>query len=64
MATKFEVDRGRCTGIGMCESVDPDTFQVADDGTLNLLRDEIEDEALADEAVRACPAMALSVVPV
>lgn len=62
MAARIEVDRDRCTGIGMCESIDPDVFEVADDGDLIVLRAEITDEELAHEAARACPAMALSIV--
>lgn len=62
MAARIEVDRDRCTGIGMCESIDPDVFEVADDGDLIILRAEITDEELAHEATRACPAMALSIV--
>jgi len=55
------VDRGRCTGIGICESVDPDRFEVAADGSLVLTSDEYgEDEReIVEEAVRSCPAAAL-----
>lgn len=61
---KIHVDRGRCTGIGMCESIAPDFFEVEDDGRLTLHRettDEDTAEAVA-EAVRACPALALTLV--
>jgi ferredoxin len=55
------VDRGRCTGIGICESVDPDRFEVGADGSLVVLAVEVTDAdlALAEEAVRSCPAAAL-----
>jgi len=58
----IHVDRGRCTGIGMCESVTPDYFEVADDGSLLLRRVTVaeHDIALVEDAVRACPAAALS----
>ncbi|MBT1257694.1 ferredoxin [Rhodococcus erythropolis] len=49
---KIIVDRGRCTGIGICESVAEDYFEVADDGSL-ILHKELVD-------VRACPAKALT----
>jgi ferredoxin len=59
---EIQVDRGRCTGIGMCESVAPDYFEVDDDGTLILHRASVSgnDTELVEDAVRACPAAALS----
>lgn len=57
---KIVVNRARCTGIGICESVSPDHFEVGDDGRLILVR-EIASDADRDEveeAVRACPAAA------
>jgi ferredoxin len=61
---KIKVDRGRCTGIGICESVAADYFEVGDDGGLVLLREHIDDpqRAEVEDAVRACPALALSIV--
>lgn len=61
---KIVVDRARCTGIGICESVSPDHFEVGDDGRLILVR-EIASDADRDEvqeAVRSCPAAALALV--
>lgn len=61
---RIELDRNRCTGLGICESIDPELFEIDDDGRLILLRDTVEDAgrtALA-EAVRACPTRALKVV--
>lgn len=57
------VDRSRCSIIGICESLAPETFEVGDDGSLVVLNAEVShiSDALAD-AVRSCPAMALSVV--
>lgn len=56
------VDREKCTGLGMCEGVAPDVFEVADDGTLVLHVEEValgrEDEMR--EAVESCPTEALS----
>ena len=56
------VDRGRCTGIGICESISPDRFEVDDDGTL-IVRDELvgpDSLAEIEDAVRSCPASALA----
>lgn len=61
---KINVDRTRCTGIGICESIRPDYFEVADDGSLIMLREDVVDGDLEDveEAVRSCPALALALV--
>lgn len=61
---KIQVDRSRCTGIGICESIAPDTFEVGDDGSLVLLHDSAEGSTADEvsEAVRSCPALALSLV--
>ncbi len=62
---KIEVDRGRCSGIGICESIAPEVFEISDDGALMLLHDTTDSRNKADvtEAVRACPARALGLVP-
>ncbi|MET8049711.1 MULTISPECIES: ferredoxin [unclassified Streptosporangium] len=61
---KIAVDRGRCTGIGICESISPAYFEVGDDGVLILVRETVgeADRAQVEEAVRSCPAAALSIV--
>jgi ferredoxin len=61
---KIAVDRGRCTGIGICESISPAYFEVGDDGVLVLVRDTVgdADRAEVEEAVRSCPAAALTIV--
>jgi ferredoxin len=60
---RIVVDRSRCTGIGICESIAPDNFEVGEDGALVVIRDDVAEASRADveEAVRSCPAMALSV---
>jgi ferredoxin len=58
------VDQSRCTGIGVCESIAPDVFEVGDDGALLVLQETVADEdTLVAEAVRSCPARALSLQP-
>ncbi|CAG7618748.1 ferredoxin [Leucobacter soli] len=60
---KIQIDRGRCTGIGMCEAISPDYFEVDDDGVLQLIAGEEVPETAVDEvneAIRACPKAALS----
>lgn len=58
---KIELDRTKCTGIGMCESVAPDFFEIDDDGELVMLRDAVDGAEVADveAAVQACPTAAL-----
>ena len=61
---RIVVDRGRCTGIGICESLDPDRFEVDDDGTL-IVHDDLVGDGDREEiehAVASCPAVALSLV--
>lgn len=61
---KIEVDRARCTGLGICESLASKFFEVDDTGTLVLLEDEVTDEDLqsVEEAVSGCPTEALRIV--
>ncbi|HWI30545.1 MAG TPA: ferredoxin [Microbacterium sp.] len=58
------VDRGRCTGIGICESLDPDRFEVDDDGSLVVHDDTVADadREATIAAVESCPARALTLV--
>jgi ferredoxin len=58
------VDADKCTGLGLCESIAPDFFEVQDDGSLELLRSDVEisQRATLDEAVRSCPTEALKLV--
>lgn len=55
------VDFDRCTGLGLCESLAPDFFEVQDDGSLELLRSDVNEAERAElqEAVRSCPTEAL-----
>jgi ferredoxin len=57
------VDQERCTGIGICESLAPDFFEVGDDGALALIREDFGagDRAIIEQAVQSCPAQALSI---
>ena len=56
------VDWNRCTGMGMCESLAPDVFEVDDEGSLQVhtetVAEGMEDEVR--EAVASCPTEALS----
>ena len=55
-------DRTRCTGLGVCEAIAPEFFEVGGDGEMLVLRAEVapEAEALVREAIESCPTQALS----
>ncbi|MEP6631669.1 MAG: ferredoxin [Lapillicoccus sp.] len=42
---RIVVDRGRCSGMGICESLAPEHFEVGDDGVMRLLREEADTPA-------------------
>jgi len=60
---KCVVDYDKCTGLGICESLAPDFFEVNDDGDLVQLREDITDDELqaVEEAVAGCPTEALTI---
>ena len=60
---KVVVDFAKCTGLGICESVSPEYFEVNDDGKLELLKADISDDELqsVEEAVSGCPTEALRI---
>lgn len=62
---KIMVDRSRCAGLGLCEAVAPDIFEVDAGGDLVLHDDAASDDRRADvdDAVEGCPTQALSVQP-
>ncbi len=60
---KIVVDHDKCTGLGICESIAPDVFEVDDDGSLLLLEEEPAENRRDElrEAVDGCPTGALSI---
>jgi ferredoxin len=61
---RVEVDLGKCTGHGICESIAEDVFEVQDDGGVvieNGDRPESDRDRMK-QAVTQCPAAALSLV--
>ena len=58
---KIEVDRDRCTGLGICESLAPKYFEVNDSGELEQRQESLDGEDLSDveAAVTGCPTEAL-----
>jgi ferredoxin len=60
---KCVVDYDKCTGLGICESLAPDFFEVNDDGDLLQLKEDISADELqaVEEAVSGCPTEALRI---
>ena len=60
---KIEVDFDKCTGLGICESLAPDYFEVDDDGDLVLLKADVSQDDLqgVEEAIAGCPTEALRI---
>jgi len=58
---KIIVDRSKCTGLGICESLAPEVFEVNDAGDLVLIADTVPGGCLAqvEEAITGCPTEAL-----
>lgn len=57
------VDYDKCTGLGLCESIAPDFFEVQDDGSLELLQSEAGEDRRTEleESVRSCPTEAIRI---
>lgn len=59
---KAVVDEDRCRGHGMCLTICPEVFGLADGGYAEVLVDEVPTEHVAavHEAVSCCPEQAIS----
>lgn len=60
---KVVVDFAKCTGLGICESMAPEFFEVNDAGALELLKADLTEDELqsVEEAVSGCPTEALRI---
>jgi len=58
---KIVVDRARCNGLGICESLAPSIFELSDDGKVELKSDIVTEQLrdAVDEAIDGCPFHAL-----
>ncbi|MFE6922066.1 ferredoxin [Nocardia sp. NPDC057663] len=61
---KVVVDRSKCTGLGICESLAPEFFEIDDSGDLIQLKEGVTADELAavEESVQGCPTEALRIV--
>ena len=59
---RIVVDRDRCEGLGMCEAMAHEFFEVGGDGTVTLLDEQPGEDHRHDlqAAVDSCPVLALS----
>ena len=59
---RIVVDRDRCEGLGMCEAMAHEFFEVGEDGTVTLLDEQPGENHRQDlqAAVDSCPVLALS----
>ncbi len=59
---RIVADLGKCEGLGMCEAMAPDFFEVDEDGVVEVLDAEPGEEHRTDltAAVDACPVLALT----
>lgn len=58
---KIVADHGKCEGLGMCEAMSHEFFEVGDDGFVNVLDENPGEENRQEvlSAVDSCPVMAL-----
>ena len=61
---KIVVDKQTCEGLGMCEAMAVDYFEVQADGTVEVLDAEPASDRVEEvrAAVESCPVMALALV--
>ena len=60
---KLTIDMDKCLSSGQCAYLQPDLFDVNEEGIPTVLIDAIDDEALTEkarEAIEMCPSQAIS----
>lgn len=55
------VDRDKCEGLGMCEAMADDYFELDDDDVMHVIDEEPDesDRGHVNAAIQACPVLAL-----
>ena len=56
---KARVNQELCVGCGLCASMNPEVFQMDENGLATAVK-ETEDEALLQESIDSCPVSAIS----
>ena len=64
MGLRIVVDRDTCEGLGMCEAMASDYFELDDDDVMQVLDDSPpeSDRGHVHAAVQACPVLALKLL--
>ena len=62
MAGRIVVDRDKCEGLGMCEAMASDYFELDDDDEMHVLQEVVPgaDRGHVHAATQACPVLALT----
>ncbi len=66
LSDRVFVEVSRCQAYELCVAINPEVFEVSPEATVaHVLRDVTDDEDRKDveEAIRACPAQAISLRP-
>lgn len=60
---KAHIDRDGCIGCGLCTTICPSVFEMADDGLAQVICDEVpaDSENDAVEAQESCPVSVITV---
>jgi ferredoxin len=60
---KASIDRSGCIGCGLCPSICPEVFEMADDGLAEVISEEVPSDAeeTAREAAESCPVSVITV---
>lgn len=60
---KASIDRSGCIGCGLCPTVCPEVFQMADDGLAEVISEDVTAgaEDTAKEAAESCPVSVITV---
>ncbi|HML38241.1 MAG TPA: ferredoxin [Bacillota bacterium] len=60
---KASIDRSGCIGCGLCPSICPEVFQMADDGLAEVITEDVPSgaEDSAKEAAESCPVSVITV---
>lgn len=56
---KARVNKELCVGCGLCASMNPEVFQMDENGLATAVK-ETEDEALLQDSIDNCPVSAIS----
>lgn len=58
---KVIVNRDNCIGCGACESIEPNVFQLDDEGISKVIEENVEssNEESINDAIDSCPTAAI-----